>query len=96
MSVRWTPTALHDLDEIWQPIATESLAVADRLVDDIIATADHLSLFPRIGASARRRRTTGGPQYSGENYLVFYRVRAKSRWRSFGSAMALAANSCKF
>lgn len=78
MSVRWTPTALHDLDEIWLTIATESLAAADRLIDDIIATADHLSLFPSIG---RLRDDLGSPTVRSlpvKNYLVFYRVQREN------------------
>jgi toxin ParE1/3/4 len=74
VSVRWTPTALRDLDEIWLTIATESLAAADRLIDDIIATADNLSLFPRIG---RSRGDLGRPAVRSlpvQSYLVFYRV----------------------
>jgi plasmid stabilization system protein ParE len=78
LSVRWTPTALHDLDEIWFTVATESVAAADRLVDDIIATADHLSLFPRIG---RPRDDLGHPAVRSlpvKNYLVFYRVQREN------------------
>ena len=63
MRVRWTPTALRDLDEIWLRIATESLAAADRLIDDIIATADHLSLFPSLG---RSREDLGRPSVRSE------------------------------
>jgi addiction module RelE/StbE family toxin len=78
VSVRWTPTALRDLDEIWLTIATESLAAADRLIDDIIATADHLSLFPSIG---RSRDDLGRPTVRSlpvKNYLLFYRVQREN------------------
>jgi len=78
VSVRWTPTALHDLDEIWLSIAAESLAAADRLVDDIVATADHLSLFPKIGRARDDLGQSEVRSLAVKNYLVFYRVKREN------------------
>ena len=43
------PEALADLEEIWEFIAAENLAAADRVLDEIWEAAQSLAIFPRMG-----------------------------------------------
>ena len=49
------PEAALDLDEIWGYIADDSLAAADRVIADILASIDALVPFPYQG---HKRRTS--------------------------------------
>jgi len=46
------PEALADLDEIWEFVATESLAAADRVIQEILSDIDLLVRSPIEGTSA--------------------------------------------
>jgi toxin ParE1/3/4 len=43
------PEAVLDLDEIWEFIARDSPAAADRVIEDCLATVDKLVSFPDQG-----------------------------------------------
>jgi plasmid stabilization system protein ParE len=43
------PEAVADLDEIWDFIAGDSPAAADRLIAEILAAVDKLTSFPNLG-----------------------------------------------
>ena len=47
--VKWTKTALDDLDGIKEYIARDSVHCAEKLEDDAFAAADNLELFPEKG-----------------------------------------------
>jgi plasmid stabilization system protein ParE len=53
------PSALTDLDEIWEFIAGDSLAAADRVLDKIIEVIGSFVAFPRMGH--RRPELTSRP-----------------------------------
>lgn len=44
-----TPLALQDLDEIWEYVAVESCAAADRVVAEILRVASRLTTFKQFG-----------------------------------------------
>jgi plasmid stabilization system protein ParE len=43
------PEALADLEEIWEFIAADNLAAADRILDQIWEAMQSLATFPRMG-----------------------------------------------
>ncbi len=45
------PDALHDLEEIWEHIATDSLDDADRVREEIYDSIQSLVPFPHVGHS---------------------------------------------
>jgi len=45
------PDALHDLEEIWEYIATDSLDAADRVREEIYDSIQSLVPFPHVGHS---------------------------------------------
>jgi len=47
--VKWTHTALDDLDAIKEYIARDSVYYAVKFVDDAFAATDNLELFPEMG-----------------------------------------------
>jgi plasmid stabilization system protein ParE len=78
MTSRWqlTPRALDDLDGIWQYIAQDNAAAADRVEAAILAACDRLARYPLLGA--RRLELTllplrfwTLPKYP--NFIVVYR-----------------------
>jgi toxin ParE1/3/4 len=64
--------AQRDLDEIWDYIAQESVAAANRLIDTIVATCHRLASQPEMG----RLRPELAPNlrsFPVRNYVTFYR-----------------------
>jgi plasmid stabilization system protein ParE len=45
------PSALTDLDEIWEFIAADNLTAADRVLDEIVSVIASLVSFPQMGHS---------------------------------------------
>ena len=43
------PEALQDLDEVWSFIARDSIDAADRMIAEILATVERLSVLPHQG-----------------------------------------------
>ena len=48
-----TPRAEQDLDEIWEYIAADKIDAADRVLDKIAETFEHLAQTPASGTTAR-------------------------------------------
>ena len=73
MRIRRFPQAVRDVDEIWEWIAAEDMAAADRLAARIAGATQRLADFPESG--------TPRPELAGDarsvvvgSYLVLYRV----------------------
>jgi toxin ParE1/3/4 len=66
------PEALTDLDEIWEYIAADNLAAADRILEEIYEAIRSLIAFPNQGHS--RRDLTSRPLRfrSLREYVIAY------------------------
>lgn len=53
MTLRWTPTALRDLESLRAYISQDNPAAADAAVERIIAGVEALSQHPEMGRSGR-------------------------------------------
>jgi toxin ParE1/3/4 len=53
MTVRWTPTALRDLEAVHAYICNDNLAAADAAVERILAGIEALSQHPEMGRIGR-------------------------------------------
>ncbi len=71
MIVRWTQTALRDLDSLHAYITDDSLPVAADTVDRILAGIDALARHPEMG---RKGRVAGTRELIVSPYVVAYRV----------------------
>ena len=73
MRVRWTRSALADLEAIGDFIARDNPVAAERMVVGLVASVDALRDHPNLG---RPGRLTGTRELvvSGTPYLVPYRV----------------------
>jgi plasmid stabilization system protein ParE len=49
MEIRWTETALSDLNGIYEFISQDSFVYAGRVADNLLKAADRISTFPKIG-----------------------------------------------
>ncbi len=70
------PLARADLLDIWNYVADDSPAKADRLLDTINKRCQTLARFPKMG----RARNELGPSlrsFSVGNYVIFYREISK-------------------
>ena len=74
----WSPTSLRKLEEVHQDIleASKSLNIADRVIDDILDSADILSTQPEIYTLDQNKLNNDGTYRSYEirTYNVAYRV----------------------
>ena len=68
---RITELARSDLDRIWDYIAQNNPAAADRLVDQIVANCFKLASNPSLGRS-RLQYIEGLRSHRVRNYLIFY------------------------
>jgi toxin ParE1/3/4 len=73
MRIRRLPRAIRDVDEIWEWIAAENVAAADRLTDRIAAATGRLADFPESGAP-RPELGPGARSIIVGRYLILYRV----------------------
>jgi toxin ParE1/3/4 len=67
------PLAQADIDEIWDYIARDSLANADRFVDQIVQRFALLADNPRLG-SRRDDLRPGLRRFGYRGYLIYYRI----------------------
>jgi toxin ParE1/3/4 len=73
MRIRRLPRAIRDVDEIWQWIATEDVAAAERWTRRLVEATDRLVEFPNSGAP-RPELAPGARSIVVGRYLVLYRV----------------------
>jgi toxin ParE1/3/4 len=74
------PEAVHDLDGIWEFIATDNPEAADRVIAGILAALDKLVPFPKQGH--RRPDLTARPLrfILVHEYLIAYAPDEKPLW----------------
>lgn len=73
MRIRRVPRAMRDVDEIWDWIAAEDMAAADRVAARIARATDRLADFPDSG-SPRPELGTDARSIVVGRYLILYRV----------------------
>lgn len=70
--VVWAPTALNDLKDAWDHIASDNEAAADRIVGAVEDAGNRLDRFPRMG---RPGKLPGSREFSIPRtpyFLVYY------------------------
>lgn len=74
MELRWTPSALNDLDEAGAYIASENPRAARTMAARIREAVEYLQNHPNLGRAGRLRGTRE-LVVSGTPLVVIYRVR---------------------
>jgi len=76
MDFRVAPQAESDLDEIWYFLATQSnsVDVADRVIDSITARFALLATHPYVGRRRDEDLRPGVRTFTVGDYLIAYRV----------------------
>ena len=77
--------AQRDLDEIWDYIAQESVAAANRLIDTIVETCNSLGSQPEMG-QPRPELARNLRSFPVNNYIIFYRLLSSHSRRHRGSS----------
>jgi toxin ParE1/3/4 len=78
MRVVWTPEAEQDRDEVWEYIATDSMAAAARMDELFSDAAARLVDFPELG---RPGKIVGTRELiPHENYRLVYEVDGDTVW----------------
>src|SRR4051812_27893368 len=67
-----TPNAIADLDGIWDHIARDSHAAADRLIDDLYDRFVLLSKNPEIGELQPMLADGTYRRFTYRNYVIYY------------------------
>jgi toxin ParE1/3/4 len=75
MRIRWTPTALRDLEALHSYVAEDSPGAAANEVERILSALDALSLHPELG---RNGRVSGTRELVVPPYIVAYRTQKMS------------------
>ena len=75
MKIRWTPTALRDLEALHSHVAEDSPGAAASEVRRILSAAEALSLHPELG---RKGRVPGTRELIVPPYIVAYRTQRLS------------------
>ncbi|HXM45465.1 MAG TPA: type II toxin-antitoxin system RelE/ParE family toxin [Bryobacteraceae bacterium] len=71
MTIRWTPTALRDLESLHAYIAADSGAAAAATVEKILAGLESVQRFPGMG---RKGRLAGTREFVVPPFIVAYQV----------------------
>lgn len=66
------PLTEQDLDEIWDFVAHDGIAAADRLIDSIVGKCHLLARNPEMG-QARPELATALRSFSVGSYVIFFR-----------------------
>jgi toxin ParE1/3/4 len=76
MAHRVAPEALAELDEIWLYIATasDSVEIADRLIDTLTSRFSLLAQFPHMGRRRDRDLRPGLRSFPVGEYIIIYHV----------------------
>jgi len=72
--VKWTKTALDDLDSIKEFIARDSTYYAEKFEDDAFKAADNLELFPEMGRIVPERNDPSFRELIFGSYRIMYRI----------------------
>jgi addiction module RelE/StbE family toxin len=72
MTVRWTPTALRDLESLYNYIAEDNATAAGVTLDSVLAALASLTRHPGMGRAGRVRGTR---ELVIAPYVVAYRAR---------------------
>ena len=72
MILRWTPTALRDLESLHAFVAEDSARAATASVERILSAIEALSRHPEMG---RKGRVAGTRELIISPYVVAYQVR---------------------
>ena len=74
MKVRYTETALAEIDEVYSYIAKDNLAAADRVIGQVRHTIALIARRPKIGHVKYRQLVRMLPVRRYPQYLVFYAI----------------------
>ena len=91
MIIRWTPTALRDLESLHEYVAEDGLPAAAATVERILSGIEALSRHPDMG---RKGRVPGTRELVITPYIVAYRtkgtvlevvaiIHSARRWRDY-------------
>jgi addiction module RelE/StbE family toxin len=72
MTIRWTPTALRDLESLHAYIAEDSDEAAAAMVEKILAALESVLCFPGMG---RKGRVAGTREFVAPPFVVTYQVK---------------------
>lgn len=75
--INWTETARSDLQSIYDFLARDSLAYADRMIERLILAAERLLDFPRSGRVVPELQNSSVREILVGGYWVVYRVETK-------------------
>jgi addiction module RelE/StbE family toxin len=76
VTIRWTPTALHDLESVHSYIATDNPNAALMMLETIVAGISALGSQPEMG---RNGRIAGTRELVISPYVVAYRVVSRAK-----------------
>lgn len=74
MKIRYTETALAEIDEIFSYIASDNSTAANVVIRNIEHTIGLIELFPKIGRLKYRQAVRMLPVRRYPQYLVFYTI----------------------
>jgi addiction module RelE/StbE family toxin len=69
--VRWTPTALRDLESLHDYVAADKSDAAVRMVEHLLDAIDALARHPHMG---RKGRVAGTRELIERPYVIVYRA----------------------
>lgn len=74
MKLEFSPRSLRDLREIQSHIAYDNIRAAQRVVDQIVNTAELLSGFPDLGQDYEKISGVRFLTLSNYPYTIYYRI----------------------
>lgn len=75
MTLRWTQTALRDLQSLHAYVSQDNHAAAAQMVESILAGLEALEKFPTMG---RKGRVAGTREFIVSPFIVVYRVKKEA------------------
>ena len=74
LKIIWSPDAGNDLEAIFNYISRDSVTIAAKVAERILAAIDRLGLFPHSGPKIREWRNLPNRHSAVPPYRIIYRV----------------------
>ena len=74
MEIKWTESAINDIENIRDYIKKDSESYAERFSDNIVNAIEKLTIFPKMGRCVKEAKSENIREIIFQNYRIIYLV----------------------
>ncbi len=78
MGIKWTSSAINDIENIREYINKDSEIYSERFIGKIVKAVERLSIFPDMGRKVKETKSDYIREIIFQNYRIIYRIGNKA------------------